>query len=304
MLKTVAITSGGGGGNGTVTQVGGTGTVNGITLTGNVTTTGNLTLGGTLGNIANSQLTNSAVTIGNTSVSLGSTITNIGNLTLANVTITSGTVPAANVTGLGTMATQNANAVVITGGTANLTSANITYTGASSNIGSLSVGGAVNTTADTGLIASFVGNATTYSYIAVQNKLTSNTAYGSYSLYNDLGTIYADFGINSSNYSYVAAGFPNNSFSLPNATFIQSGANSDLTIGTNGANAVHLLANGSTSTSDALTINANNTVTIANLAAGTSSTATFATPSLPLVPAGYLTINLNGTVVKIPYYAV
>jgi len=91
---------------------------------------------------------------------------------------------------------------------------------------------------------------------------------------------------------------------LPNATFIQSGANSDLTIGTNGANAVHFLANGSTSTSDALTINANNTVTIANLAAGTSSTATFATPSLPLVPAGYLTINLNGTNVKIPYYAV
>ena len=121
MLKTVAITSGGGGGNGTVTQVGGTGTVNGITLTGNVTTTGNLTLGGTLGNIANSQLTNSAVTIGNTSVSLGSTITNIGNLTLANVTITSGTVPAANVTGLGTMATQNANAVVVTGGSINNT---------------------------------------------------------------------------------------------------------------------------------------------------------------------------------------
>ena len=121
MLKTVAITSGSGGGNGTVTQVGGTGTVNGITLTGNVTTTGNLTLGGTLGNIANSQLTNSAVTIGNTSVSLGSTITNIGNLTLANVTITSGTVPAANVTGLGTMATQNANAVVVTGGSINNT---------------------------------------------------------------------------------------------------------------------------------------------------------------------------------------
>jgi hypothetical protein len=87
MLKTVAITSGGGGGNGTVTQVGGTGTVNGITLTGNVTTTGNLTLGGTLGSIANSQLTNSAVTIGNTSVSLGGTTSSLGNLALDNVTV-------------------------------------------------------------------------------------------------------------------------------------------------------------------------------------------------------------------------
>jgi hypothetical protein len=35
-------------GAGTVTSVGGTGTVNGLTLTGTVTTTGNLTLGGTL----------------------------------------------------------------------------------------------------------------------------------------------------------------------------------------------------------------------------------------------------------------
>jgi hypothetical protein len=36
---------------GTVTSVGGTGTVNGITLTGTVTTSGNLTLGGTLANV-------------------------------------------------------------------------------------------------------------------------------------------------------------------------------------------------------------------------------------------------------------
>lgn len=37
--------------DGTVTSVGGTGTVNGITLTGTVTSTGNLTLGGTLANV-------------------------------------------------------------------------------------------------------------------------------------------------------------------------------------------------------------------------------------------------------------
>lgn len=60
---------------GTVTSVGGTGSVNGITLTGTVTTAGNLTLGGTLGNIANSQLTNSAITIAGVSTSLGGSIT-------------------------------------------------------------------------------------------------------------------------------------------------------------------------------------------------------------------------------------
>lgn len=38
--------------SGTVTSVGGTGTVNGLTLTGTVTTSGNLTLGGTLANVS------------------------------------------------------------------------------------------------------------------------------------------------------------------------------------------------------------------------------------------------------------
>jgi hypothetical protein len=62
-------------GSGTVTSVGGTGSVNGITLTGTVTSSGNLTLGGTLGSIANSQLTNSSITINGTAVSLGGSTT-------------------------------------------------------------------------------------------------------------------------------------------------------------------------------------------------------------------------------------
>jgi len=277
MLKTVAITSGGGNGSGTVTQVSGAGTVNGITLTGTVTTSGSLTLGGTLANITNSQLSNSTATLGNATITLGGTTSSVGNLTLANV--------------------------IIQSGTANLTTANVSFSGASSSIGSLSVGGAANITADTGLIASFVGSATSYSYVAVQNKQTSNTAYGAYSLYNESGTVYADLGINSTTYSYSAAGFPNNNFSLPNATFLQAGGG-DLSIGTNQANAVHFIANGAVSTADAMTINSNNSVTIVSMSQSTSSTATFATSSLPLVPAGYLIINNNGTNVKVPYYAV
>jgi hypothetical protein len=60
---------------GTVTSVAGTGSVNGITLTGTVTNSGSLTLGGTLGGIGNSQLTNSAITINGNSVSLGGSTT-------------------------------------------------------------------------------------------------------------------------------------------------------------------------------------------------------------------------------------
>ena len=56
---------------GTVTSVSGTGSVNGITLTGTVTSSGSLTLGGTLGSIANSQLNNSSVTFNGVAVALG-----------------------------------------------------------------------------------------------------------------------------------------------------------------------------------------------------------------------------------------
>jgi hypothetical protein len=58
-----------------VTSVSGTGSVNGITLTGTVTSSGSLTLGGTLGGIGNSQLTNSSVTINGSLVSLGGSTT-------------------------------------------------------------------------------------------------------------------------------------------------------------------------------------------------------------------------------------
>jgi len=40
-----------------------------------------------------------------------------------------------------------------------------------------------------------------------------------------------------------------------------------------------------------------------NLTASTNATATFATSSLLLVPAGFINFDLNGTVVRVPYYA-
>ena len=64
-----------------------------------------------------------------------------------------------------------------------------------------------------------------------------------------------------------------------------------------------VLTNAATLTN--VTINSGNVnVTTVNHTATTAATATFATASLPLVPAGYINFDLNGTVVKIPYYAV
>lgn len=42
----------------------------------------------------------------------------------------------------------------------------------------------------------------------------------------------------------------------------------------------------------------------ADIIANTAVSATFATSSLPLVPEGYLIIEVNGVQKKIPYYAV
>ena len=76
-------------GSGTVQTVSGTGNVNGITLTSDGDTVDPvLTLGGTLANVTNSQLSNSAVTLGNTSVSLGATASTVDGLVLTDVVAT------------------------------------------------------------------------------------------------------------------------------------------------------------------------------------------------------------------------
>ncbi len=77
-------------GDGTVTSVGGTGSVNGITLTGTVTSSGNLTLGGTLANVDLTSQVTGTLPIGNGGT--GSTSTTYCSLT-ANV---SGVLPFAN----------------------------------------------------------------------------------------------------------------------------------------------------------------------------------------------------------------
>jgi len=56
-------------------------------------------------------------------------------------------------------------------------------------------------------------------------------------------------------------------------------------------------------TINAVTIDSS-TLSNANISATTSANATFATSSLPLVPEGYITISINGTNKKIPYYGV
>ena len=69
---------------GTVTSVGGTGTVNGITLTGTVTSSGNLTLGGTLANVDLTSQVTGTLPVAN--VGTGATTITANNVVLGNGT--------------------------------------------------------------------------------------------------------------------------------------------------------------------------------------------------------------------------
>jgi len=76
-------------GSGTVQSVSATGNENGITLTSDGDSVNpTITLGGSLANVTNSQLSNSAVTLGNTSVSLGATAGTVDGLVLTDVEAT------------------------------------------------------------------------------------------------------------------------------------------------------------------------------------------------------------------------
>jgi len=78
-----------------------------------------------------------------------------------------------------------------------------------------------------------------------------------------------------------------------------------VTIPNNGlANSNVIIGNTTISLGSTVTSLGNVTLANANISATTAASATFATSSLPLVPAGYISILLNGTTVKIPYYAV
>ena len=136
----------------------------------------------------------------------------------------------------------------------------IPYTTGVTNVGSLNVGNATGHT-DSGVIAGFTASEALYLYTSLQNTSSSNTSYASYAVNDGGHTAYGELGINNSTYDYAAAGFPNNGFSAPLATFVES-SGGPLVIGTWDSQKISFIVNGSVNTADAVTISTNGNVGI------------------------------------------
>jgi len=100
------------------------------------------------------------------------------------------------------------------------------------------------------------------------------------------------------NITSVAATFPNNYLANSSTTL----GNTTLTLGSTTTSVGNLTLANVTVSSGSVT--ANVTSANVNLTGTTAASATFATSSLPLVPEGYITVQIGGANKKIPYYGV
>jgi hypothetical protein len=159
-----------------VTSVSGTGTVNGITLSGTVTSTGNITLGGTLGNIANSQLSNSTIS----GIALGS---NLNSLTAGTgISFSSGT----TYNGSAAITINNSGVTSLT--TSSGLSTNTSATGAVSitntGVTSIVAGTGISISGGTGEVTVSASGSPTYTTVTTGDLIVTSQIVETFSTYS------------------------------------------------------------------------------------------------------------------------
>ena len=201
--------------------------------------------------------------------------------------------------------------VTIGGGGGNGTVTNVA-TGTGLTGGPITTTGTVSL-ANTAVIIGTYGNASAVSQIVVdqQGRITSagnvTIAIGNSNLQNSsvvlgnatltLGSTVSAVGnlsLNNVTINSVASTFPNNY--LTNSSVIIG--NTTISLGGSTSNI------GNVTLSNVTIIGGTTNAAVFNFTGNTTATATYGIASLPLQPAGFMQVNLNGTVVKVPYYAV
>lgn len=155
-------------------------------------------------------------------------------------------------------------------------------------VSNVATGTVSNVSTGTGLTGGPITNTGT---ISLANTAVTAGSYG------DAATV-ATFTVDAQGRLTAAA---NASISIGNANLANSSTtlgNATLTLGSTTTAVGNLTLNNVNVASGSVTSNN------VNLTGTTAATATFATDSLPLVPEGYITVQIGGVNKKIPYYAV
>lgn len=192
-----------------------------------------------------------------------------GGALTGNVTITVNDIPVANVTG----AVPNTRSV--------------------NTSGLLTGGGNLSTDLTISLTSVPAANVTGLGTMATQNANAVAITGGTINSTSQLDGTYTNVNVTS-----VAVTFPNSYLANSTATL----GNATITLGGTTTSVGNLTLANVTISSGSVT--ANITSANVNLTGTTSSSATFATDSLPLVPEGYITVQIAGVSKKIPYYGV
>ena len=246
----------------------------------------------------------------------GTTLWGVGDMAVFNGSIwqkidggDTSIVTALTVTGLtGYMFANNTSPVTaqLTIPNSGLTNSNVTFNGVTVNLGSsgtITANTTATLTIGTGLSGSSYNGGSNVT-IALANTAVSAGDYGNASNVATF-TVDAQGRLTAASNTTISIAASQINTQIPNSGLQNSSTtlgNATLTLGSTTTSVGNLTLANVTITSGAVT--ANVTSSNVNFTGSTAASATFATASLPLVPEGYITIQIGGVNKKIPYYGV